>query len=274
MVQLSLPLCHREVKVMHTRVLWTILTLVLLAAACVSSREENPLPTPDAACPVTLEWHGVVPGRTTRQDVVEVLGHPSQKGTLWFDERHISFYSYPVEGGTVSGYVEDRVFFRPDGVVDWIEVVVADRDGGFHSVQETIDQLGNTLDTVYLNNNYNPSNSFPIDVLSGPDQIYVWSECGLVLDALAVCLPYEEADIPGCATPEDATRSGISVSITVMLRYPDPHYSLEPIPDANSPVLMKFLFPPSSYEGFNDSYRYKIPFGLWDTYIRREHIGQ
>jgi hypothetical protein len=56
-----------------------------------------------------------------------------------------------------------------------MEIVVADRDGTFHAVSETIEQLGSTLDAIYLNSNYRDNSYY--DILGGPDQFYIWSEC-------------------------------------------------------------------------------------------------
>jgi hypothetical protein len=140
---------------------------------------------------VVLDWRGITPGESTRQDVINALGTPDHVGTKQFGDSRVSFYEHKVEGGVIAEFARDRVFFRSDEVVAWLEVVVADRDGTFHTVQEMIDQLGEVLDVVYWNNNYNPS-SRQFDVLAGPDQLYVWSECGLVpqLDAGLLTAPW------------------------------------------------------------------------------------
>ncbi len=253
---------------MRLYALLVTLTIGILAIACVPIQKERFLPTPEADCPIIINWRGIIPGQSTQRNVTDALGHPSQRGVEQFGEQRIPFYSYPVEGGVVADYVQDRIFFRSDGTVNWIEVVVADRDGTFHIAQETIDQLGNTLDTVYMNNNYNPSNSFPIDVLAGPDQIYIWSECGLALSVLATC-SVSDSDKLRCTYSDDVGNSEDTTSTSLVLRYPNPHSSSEPIPDVNNVVLMKFLFSPTSYDGFDEFYRYNIPFGIWDIYLHQ-----
>ncbi len=240
----------------------------LLVAACVPSQVSEPLPMPDATCPLTINWHKIIPGKSSRQDVIDALGQPSQIGNQQFGTVSTPVYIYKIEGGVISRFAQDRVFFRPDGVVDWIEAIVADRDGSFHLAQEVVDQIGSTLDTVYMNSNYDPSNPYPIDVLAGPDQIYVWSECGLALDVHNTCSSAGQ-DKLGCPSSMDRIPTNALISSTLTLRYPNPyHLGGEPSPSVNSVVLMEFLFPPTSYKGFTETYMHEIPYGGWDTYLR------
>jgi hypothetical protein len=150
---------------MRTKILRIAFIISLLVTACETPELRGPLPTPEVACSETLNWHGIIPGKSSRQDVMNILGSPSQVGNEGFDNKSISFYAYKIESGIVSRYAQDRIFFRPDGIVDWIEEVVADRNGSFVSAQATINQISNTVDTAYLNSNYDPTNKFPIDVL-------------------------------------------------------------------------------------------------------------
>ena len=243
------------------------LTIGSLVAACTPSHAATPPPSPEMACPVVLDWHGLVPGRSSRQDVTRALGNPSQTGSQRFADANIPFFAYRIEDGKISTFVQDRVFFRPDGIVDWIEAVVADRDGKFHPAQETIDQLGSTVDTAYLNSNYDPSNSHQYDVLGGLDQLYVWSNCGLALDVHAICYPSESGQLQ-CLPPNQVMYPRTPIPSTLTMRHPDPAVGDLIMIGWKNAVLMKFLFPPTSYEGFADYYMHKIPFGLWDKFLR------
>lgn len=252
---------------MRIKTLQIAFIIGLLVTACETPELREPLPAPEIACSETLNWHGIIPGKSSRQDVVNILGSPSQGGNEGYDNKSIPFYAYKIESGVVSRYTQDRIFFRSDGIVDWIEEVVADRNGSFIAAQATINQIGNTVDTAYVNSNYDPKNKFPIDVLGGPDQIYVWSECGLALDMLEFCFP-AKLDGIRCLPPEDHVKPGAGVPTAVTLRYPNPYPGAEPVTGADNAVLMRFLFPPTSYKGFTDYYMHKIPFGVWDAFLK------
>jgi hypothetical protein len=178
----------------------------------------------------------------------------------FYDGRDIPFLAYSVTGGRVSQFIQDRVFFRSDGVVEWIEEIVADRDGTFHAVQEPISRLGNTLDTAYLNNNYRPSVE-QFDILGGPDQLYIWSECGVALDVVKTCVVSKQ----GCLAEETKSRNDITPTLTI--RYAPPRPQRESSLGTDKIVLMRFLFPPTSYKGFKEFYMHRIPFGLWLEYL-------
>lgn len=253
------------------KITWFFL-LSMLIIACTGGRAQTVLPTPERDCPITLNWHGIVPGESTQKDVLKALGMPLNKGRERIDDYWLPFYEYKVQGGHVADFVSDRVFFRSDGTVDWIEAVVADRDETFHPVGETISELGDSVDTVYVNNNYRPSNSPPFDIQGGPDQLYVWSECGIAVHALSYCLAKDGAlNCPILNKTRDELRDmskiEASIGVAVTVRHPD-EIGPEPVPGFDNAVLMKFIFPSTSYSGFNEHYRYMIPFGIWNEYLR------
>ena len=218
-------------------------------------------PLPDRSCPIVVDWRGVLSGQSTRQDIVNLLGKPDRRGFRWLPNRKFSpYYSYDVLSGSIAKFAQDRIFFRSDGTVDWVEAIIADRDGGFHSVQETVDQLGSTLDIVYANNNYNPFLRYQYDVLAGPDLIYVWSECGLAMIDLPCCSPIGEKDKLGCPEQSESDETPSSIC-GLTLRQPNPFPGARvPSIRLDAAVLMRFQFPPTSYEGFVEYYMYKIPY--------------
>jgi hypothetical protein len=144
--------------------------------------------------------------------------------------------------------------------VDWIETIVADSDGQYHSIQETVNLLGDTLDIVYFNSNFNPFADYQYDVIGGSDKIYVWSECGVALLALTDVIITDRGGLEYEWTPYDAKS-------VLTLRYSEYFPSTLPVANLGSIVLMKFLFPASTFENFMENYRYKIPYGIWNDYI-------
>ena len=242
------------------RVMLLILSMSFLAVAC-KPQEKISLPVPEIDClAAPAEWMTLQPGLSTRQDVIDVLGKPDDKGkTKFMDGRWISYYAYNVAGGVVAEFVQHRIFFRSDGTIDWIEEIVGDGDGQLHTAGETVSQLGDTLDVVYNNSNYNPFAEFQYDILGGPDQIYVWSECGVALLAL---VGYKKTG------PLDLEYSPVEFNDpqALKLRYPDIFHSEMPVKDLERVVLMKFLFQPTTFDSFWEHYMYRIPYGLWKGY--------
>ncbi len=237
----------------------------MIISACKDKQGTIYLPTPENKCSTELNWHGLIPGQSTHEDVERTLGTPFEKGKFKFHDRNISYYAYKVNGGEISKYALDRIFFQSDGLIDWMEVIEADRNGRFEAVFDTVVQLGNKVDTVYSNNNYRPSFTFG-DVRGWPDQIYVWSECGLALDALpSTYSPSFQSDRQECKP----TNGDLKLDICDLVpQHPNPTYAGgQPGPDINSVVLMKFYFQPTSYEAFTEFYMYRIPYGLWDEYL-------
>ena len=172
------------------------------------------------------------------------------------------FYAYMVREGEVAKYLQNRIYFRADGVVDWIEVVVGDADSSYHLISETAAHFGNILDTIYINSNYSPKTApgtVQMDEILGFDQFYVWSECGLALDA-----------VPVKAAPD---------TIKLTTRDPNPqdgYGTIGLLPNKNSIVLIRVLFNPTTYKGFEDYYQYIIArmewdgvHGPWGAYIAR-----
>jgi hypothetical protein len=121
-----------------------------------------------------------------------------------------------------------------------------------------------------MNNNYRGSPQY--DILGESDYVYVWSECGLALIVYEGC--YIESGQPRCRSLEDYFNPQVPISGSLNLRYPNPFPGLEPLPNAsvNDIVLMKFIFPPTSYDGFKRYYMRAIPFGLWDSYLKSVKI--
>jgi hypothetical protein len=156
----------------------------------------------------------------------------------------------------MAGLAEDRVFFGRDGVVAWIEVTVADRDGQTYTIEQITEQLGTTLDQVYVNNDYKLPDQY--DAHAGPDDIYVWAECGLAVGAGLL----EQIDRPGTAS--------------LVIRHPVPADDLfVPTPKLEDEVFFKFVFPPTSWTGFEEYYKDRVPFYMyyiWSEY--RERIKQ
>lgn len=240
----------------------------MLLIACGSKKHYVALPDSELACPISLDWMTLKPGISTRQDVVDVLGKPDGKGRLRFkDGKKISYYAYNLDDGLIAKVAQHRIFFRTDGVIDWIEEIVVDNNGQFHTIQETVDQLGTTLDVVYTNSNFNPFLELQVDIISGPDQVLVWSECGLAMLALIDIIKSDTNELEF---------SPVQLDDPTILNTRHPNYapSSRPVKDLRRVVMMKFLFQPTTFDGFVQHYSHRIPYGLWDDYfdLRKQQI--
>lgn len=238
-----------------------ILAISLVVSFCFANQDYDLL-QPKTSCNVYTSWREIQPGKSSRQNVVNILGQPKETGIKSFGNKLFLFYAYTVEEGVIADYAMDKIFFHLNGIVAWMEIVVGDRNGTYHRLADYTSELGYTLDTIYMNNNYDLLRK-QIDVLGGPDQLYIWSDCGLALDILPYCSLLDNEDIECSFDVDDSSNS-------FRLRYPNPYnVGGEPPPNLNGVVLMKFFFPPTTYDGFADYYMDKIPFGLWDDYIKK-----
>jgi len=230
-----------------------IFFLAILIACSSPIQPGFSLPTPESACKQSLNWRGIVPGESTRQDVIRLLGKPSQKGSERYIDGRVSYYAYEIKDGAMAGLAEDRVFFDQDGVVTWIEAIAAGHDGQIYTIEEIASQVGATLDQVYVNNDYSMPEQY--DAHAGPDDIYVWAECGLAVGA---------GLLEGTNQPSAAG---------LVIRHPVPAGELfTPTPRMEDMVFFKFFFPPTSWNGFEEHYKDKVPFFvyyIWSEYRQR-----
>jgi hypothetical protein len=235
-----------------------------LLTACQSKKLDYHYPVSNATCQEDITWMTLRPGVSTRDDVIRALGKPDEKGKeKLLDGRSMPFYAYNIQGGRISSFTKHRIFFNREGRVDWIETIVADSDGQYHSIQETVNLLGDTLDAVYSNSDFNLFADFQYDILGGPDDIYVWSECGVAILALSDVIKTDRGSLEYLLSeniPFDA-------EWVLNLRYPEFKSSMRPVTTLDSIVLMKFLFLPTTFEDFMENYRYKIPYDIWDDYL-------
>lgn len=207
---------------------------------------------PESTCPAAFaSWAGIVPGKSTKADVVNVLGEPA-----WW-ERSIDgekvFVYPPVVAVSVDSY-GNNIAFRDDDVVDWIDVWVLDSDGKFHAVIEFVQLYGVSLDRVYLNGRGD---------VSGPDHVYVWSQCGIAITAVHKS--------QGETQQEDQVLPSVEAaevdSYQLDLRHPvHPWASAQPRPDVRQIVVRKFLFQPTDFSSFEQFYAHNVPYLLDSQY--------
>ena len=219
----------------------TILTIVL--TSCQNKANNITLEPPENECQAeSSSWQGIIPGQSTQKDVVEILGQPAQKMRL--DGTNV--FVYPPILKLASSY-GNMIGFRKDGTVDWVDVWVLDHDGKFHTVTEVAYLYGTTLDRVYVNGSFD---------LFGPDQVYVWSECGVAITAVPEWTVRQSED--------ETLPIGESIKVNTSeldLRHPVPEQdSVQPNPDLDQIISRKFLFQPTSFDSFKTFYMDKLPY--------------
>jgi hypothetical protein len=228
-------------------VLLTLTTLILLTlAACSLEVSRNiELEPAESVCQTTpASWQGIIPGQTTVTDVVRILGQPLQKGhSSWGTDVFI----YPPIRTIPGASYGNRIGFRDNSTVDWIDVWVADLDGRFHTVAEIARVYSTTLDTVYVNGRSD---------LFGPDQVYVWADCGIAVTAVSenVVRRSEGEDLPLAELP------GVDVCQLTFKHPVHSQASMQPRPDVQQIVFRKFLFQPTSLASFDEYYADVIPY--------------
>ena len=224
-------------------VLLLLTLLMFVITSCFSSLSTNnnlTLATPESICPASpASWKGIIPGQATKADVERILGNPVEKGYSKRWQRDFFTYLPLVTLGKTS--YGNTIFFRDDNVVDWIDVWVSNADGEFHIVAETVEQYGPVLDQVYVNGAF--------DVF-GPEQVYIWSECGIALTAVAdgYIKRSEEEVLPLNASLE-------TKNVQLSFRYPvHPRDSIQPRPNVEHIIIRKYLFQPTNFVSFQKFY--------------------
>lgn len=245
--------------------IFRVLYIVLLAACTAQEpvgRDLIHLPLPILTCQQeNVEWNGLVAGESTRQQVLDVLGQPDKDQIVQRVNIKIQMYAYDVNSPFLQTFpnVKHRIYFRSDDVIDWMEIVVADTDEAWHPIWEYGDNLGYEIDLAYFNNN---SEYGFIDVESLPEKIYVWSECGVALNAFPQCTGdlqlYLQCEPVYEQNPDRAfsRRQFTQGVVPTVLAEPNP----------NDIVMIKYLFPPTTYDGFGTYYGDLIPFDTWYYY--------
>jgi hypothetical protein len=234
-----------------------LILLVMVVAGCQRSTSSSgaKLAAPENACKAPpASWQGIIPGQSTKADVINTLGQPSVKEESWVKWRKDSFIYPPIKTLPGASY-GDRIVFRNDGIVDWIDVWVSNVDGEFHTVAEDAQQYGCTLDRVYVGQVFD---------FSGPEQVYVWSECGIALTAVQAGLVKQSADevLPLAELIE-------MDSDQLSFRHPvHPQASIQPRPNPQEIIIRKFIFQPTDFASFQKLYADQIP------YLREKHFYQ
>lgn len=201
------------------------------------------LPLPENTCDAPPNWQGIWPGITTRQEVLEKLGVPNKEGSEKMWGSNYSYIAYQISGGSIAKYTTDKIFFRTDDVVDWMEIAVGDRTGSYQRISDEINTLGSTIDTFYINSNAPPAGIAAYDILSGPDEVYVWAGCGVAF----ITIPVEQMGAPMITIRHPIRSTGSDFTT----------------PNANSVILKKIFFIPTSHQGFMDYYKHKLPYKSW-----------
>jgi len=246
-----------------------LLVFILAFAAAVRyalqssiGRDVTQLPLPTLTCKdQSIAWHGLVAGRSTRQEVLHQLGDPDEDQIVQRLDIKAQMYAYDVDSPLLLQFpeVKHRIYFRNDDVIDWMEIIVADTDGTWHPIRDFAERVGYDFDLAYSNNN--AEYGF-IDVQGLPEKIYVWSECGIVLNAFPHCIE-DPIKILDC-------KSGYEQEIDTMFTRRQFLEGIVPSvlrkPNGNDIVMTKFLFPPTTYQGFGTYYGKVIPFDTWYYY--------
>lgn len=240
-----------EGKIMRACVVFGSVLLILLVVltGCrpgMSSGSAR-LAAPESTCKAPpASWQGIIPGQSTKADVINILGRPSveEKGLAGWGEN--SFLYPPIKTVPGASY-GNRIVFRSDGIVDWIDVWVSNADGKFHTVAEAAHQYGSTLDIVYVGGVFD---SF------GPEQVYVWSECGIAITAVQKGF-VKRSDDEVLPLAELIKMDSDQLSF----RHPvHPEASIQPRPNPQEIIIRKFIFQPTDFASFYELYADQIPY--------------
>lgn len=235
-------------------IVFTSVGFVLLGCQSLISSSDSGLATPESSCQVSSpSWQNIKPGLSNMEDVINALGEPLEKGRLPNQGSDYFLYSPAITYLRVT--YGNLIVFTSEGVVAWIDVWVSNSDGSFHSIVETVHQYGSTLDRGYING---------VLDMYGPDQVYVWSECGVavtVVDSSFLKRTTSEI-LPLTGSPE-------TLSYVLKFRYPASNeYGAQSSVSTDLIVIRQFLFEPTSFEMFLQDYEAQIPYLRYEGFFR------
>jgi hypothetical protein len=92
--------------------------------------------------------------------------------------------------------------------------------------------------------------------MSGPDQVYVWSNCGIAVTAIA------ESEVKRSADEILTIAESIEMdSDQLNFRHPvHPEGSIQPHPDVQEIVVRRFIFQPTDFASFDKFYADWLPY--------------
>lgn len=261
-----------SLKVWRSVLLPTVVILLLLGGC--QAKVTTP-PAPEEECPMgVLSWNGLQPGVSTKEDVLAALGEPDEQGWRtyvytarpesreWYfryAKEKLEYFAYFVDDGKISEYLgRDYVYFYPDDRVYWISVVIGDRDGEFHTIQELAGDMWPQVDAINVNHSKNNRLRPLPDAIMGESEVWEWDRCGLFLESY----PFIEKDSGDAGQCFRAT--GLTnVTSDIETSYFD-FFSAGSYRNPESIVLAQYLFPPTTHEGVRNYYDRKFPFYLFD----------
>lgn len=226
-----------------------LLLLVILTVAIISGRvllqgdgtKMPVLETPESGCAAQpASWQGIIPGESTQDDVIHILGEPAEILNKDRSGRKIFLYQPVVVDLDVK--LGNAIAFGEKDIVEWIDIWDPKVTNGFSHVADYAQQYGSSLDQVYLQS---------VADVAGPTRVYVWSNCGLALTTL-LGISDDSSSQPDSSEP---TR----VSMPLEFRYPSSPSDLYLETSGLDAVLRLFIFRPTNFAAFQKYYSEWIP---------------
>jgi len=210
------------------------------------------------------------------ENVTENLGQPDVISNERIGDKEFTYYGYFVMADMLSGVnltkdgdpLMHKIYFRQNGLVDRMQIIDINSEGQFNQVQRYSSEFGDHLDVVMYNGGkLSPrdtrSSSTPVVFFGSfdSDMLYVWSECGIVINAIGKCKASDhDADCVDLKSPINVQGEPNN---SLSTRIEDPMMFKSDI-NTSDLVLMKIIFPPTTYDGFLSYYYGTIPSDNWN----------
>jgi hypothetical protein len=253
---------------MKNKILSILLICLILFFSNFLMAGLKPLTTSGKTSSTVSEWKGIMPGKSSIVDVINVEGLPDNIQITKFSNRYYFEFSYLIKEKIFKNELKDKYYFDINGRVSWITIPIGDRNQKIHMISEESEILGKSPDTIYWNNSINSGIIF--DLHAGPDQVYVWSNRGIALLGIPGCYSVNENKKIRCNSNNKKLQNATEGDFTPTY---NPLYELVPnYYDHNALLIYKIIFPSTTYENFIENYSYVIPFwggSIWELYLEK-----
>jgi hypothetical protein len=233
------------------------ITIIIFVICILVLGDNAAIPQPLSSCSINMEWNGILPGKSNYRDVINQLGTPNLIGLERFGKKVYIYFGYNTKDEIKIGKASNRIYFSDNGKVDLIELPKLVKNYPPSEIKDISDIIGNNLDTVYMNNNYDPGLPSQYDILGGPEQVYVWSNCGIALLGSPYChkAPNDKVSCESTVDNNGGTDNNNELKAThePIIGYDD-SISYE----SSALLLIEYIFPATNYDYYKSNYMFKI----------------
>jgi hypothetical protein len=232
--------------------------LFLFFIVCVCACNGTSDSTPSRECPVTIDWQGIVPGVTQKDEVLRILGEPLRLDDSRSDLL-VAIFKEGIDNRMLESPGTTYIIFDESDTVIYINRSLVDEDR-YYQIADFLILTGNTFDIIYANTTGNPyykkeGHGFS-DFQVGFDQIWTASFCGLELDTIPFIVVDDLGELK-CKIGETEPTQSLAYEFSTLFKFDEDNFPLlipSPMPQTSNYVQAVHYFPRIGYSAYWEKY--------------------